>query len=161
MTQIEKFRKVMIEGMKENFETTGYLVPIAFFLLKIDNEYQPHFMEINGKFLSNSEYKKDLASKITEICQNPMVLAAGVLTEAYGVRIPTDSELIDKVTSSELSISQLDEKEELIVMTFSTPVKQEIIAYVVDANNKTIGEQYSQVDNFEGVFSGFFGWNRN
>lgn len=56
----------------------------------------------------------------------------------------------------EENISQLDEKEKLIMKTFSTSVKQEFIPYVVDVDNKTIGEQYSQVDNFKSVFCGFF-----
>jgi hypothetical protein len=161
MKEIDSFKEVMHQGMLENFKKDGFLQPLIFLLYKKENEIFPIFKPLEGNFMGNYEYKKDITEKMHIICESPLVLAAGIITEAYGAKISNDNEISKKLLNGDIRVSELKEKEDIIILTFNTRVSEEIIAYVVDVKNKTIVEKYPEASNYSGMFSGFFGWKKN
>jgi hypothetical protein len=83
--------------------------------------------------------------------------------EAYGAKIDENSPNKDKITSGEIRVSELQEKQDIIVMQFSTPESEELIVYEVDCENKKVGSLFGdkEMKGLEGLFSNFFTWNKN
>jgi hypothetical protein len=157
---IEGFKKVMHDGMLKNFETDGQLQPIMFLLFDEQGMYKPVISPLQGDLMQDKAYKKTVTAILTDICKNPSVIAAGIICEAYGAKISCDDKITDKLLNGEISVSELDEKDDIIIMLFSTPINEEVIVYVVDVKNKSIGEKYPETDGFESIFSGLFGWRK-
>lgn len=157
--KLQKFKEIMRQGMIMNFEENGNLAPVMFFY-KAD---EPAISLIPPEFLSTSEGKQMLSSLLKSICREPDVIAAGIIIEAYGAKMHQDSELAKLVESGAMKISELKEKQDIIVMIFSTPEGEECIAYEVEPKTKTVGRMFtdSEATNYGGTFSNFFGWNRN
>ena len=158
------FKSVMHDGMLENFRKSGFLQPLAYFLYKNGDTTFPHglrLVPLTGDFMGDFEYKKEIAEKIRKICESPFVIAAGIITEAYAAKISIADENSTKLLNGEIRVRELNQKEDIIIMVFNTRICEEIIAYVVDVKNKTIGEKYPETSYYSGVFSGFFGWNKN
>jgi len=152
------FRECLREGMIENFEKDGCLVPIFFFY----KDGIPVIGEIPGELLDSPEGKNMLAGVIRNVCQQPNVLAAGLIIEASGAKMDDDSDLAKLVKNGDVRISELKESQDIIIMVFSTPETEEFIAYCVDTDKKTVGEKFAeQTDKFNGIFSNFFTWNKN
>jgi hypothetical protein len=65
--------------------------------------------------------------------------------------------------SGNVKVSELKESQDIILMIFSTPANEEMISYVVDCDNKTVGEQLTEgeAEGVGGTFSHFFNWNKN
>lgn len=156
---IEMFKEVLHQGMINNFKNDGYLTPIIFFL----KDGRPIITEIPDDYL-NSDYGKELLGYlIKKICQQPNVLAAGLIIEAYGAKLDDKDENKNKILSGEIKVSELEDKQNIIFMLFSTPQSEEIIAYTVNNENKTIGNRFAdgEANGFSGTFSNFFKWNQN
>jgi len=161
MDIIEGFKKVMHDGMLKNFEVDGQLQPLVFFFYKKEDGYEPVFAPLEGNLMGDRAYKKAIALALSKVCANPNVMAAGVITEAYGARIDVNNGVVKQLLDGKISVSELDEKDDLVILFFSTPVSEEVIVYIVDVKNKSIGEKYPKPSNFIGIFSGLFGWKKN
>lgn len=151
---VDDFKEVMRNGMIENFKNDGRLLPVAFFYA--DN--QPHISEIPNDMLKNSAGKLALSMNIKALCGNPAVTAAGIIIEAYGAKINADSKDAKNVLDGIVRVSELDEKQDIIIMIFSTPEKDETFSYLVDSKNKTVGEEFvtGDSDPMKSIFGNFF-----
>lgn len=159
-TRLNDLKEVLRLGMIENFKQCGYLAPIFFFY----ENGEPVITMIPNELLENSGGKQILAALIRKICKKPTVLAAGIIIEANAAKLDNDdSELTKKVMNGELKVSELEQSQDIILMIFSTPSKEEMISYVVDCEAKTVGESLSEgeLDGIGGTFSHFFNWNIN
>lgn len=157
--KLNQFKEILRQGMIKNFEENGNLAPVMFFF----KNNQPAISLIPPEFLSSYEGKQMLAVLLKKICQEPDVIAAGIIMEAYGAKMHKDDELSKLVTSGAMRVSELKDKQDIIVMIFSTPEGDECIVYEVDPATKTVGKKYTDSESFEygGTFSHFFGWNKN
>lgn len=151
--KLNNFKTLLHNGMIHNFKKDGYLVPIFFYM---ENDI-PYLTKIPFDCFSSNENKEKLAQIIKNKCLEPNVVAAGIITEANGVSV-VDDNLIDLIDSGDVSISEMKEKKDLIIMIFSTPENHEIIADVVDVKNKEIIGTYSDFDSqqISGKFNNFF-----
>ena len=156
---LTEFKEILHQGMITNFERDGFITPILFFF----KNGAPVIGMIPPELLAGSVGKEILAGMIKENCQQPNVLAAGIIIEAYGAKIDENSPNKDKIVSGEIQVSELNEKQDIILMMFSTPEGDEMIAYDVDCKNKLVGDRFGDDDmkQFEGLFSNFFHWNKN
>lgn len=158
---INDFKEVLEKGMVENFKLMGFLTPIMFFY----KDGQPIISEIPEEYLASPEAKNKLAQIIRKITRDPNTHVAGIIIEAYGTKIDKENEpdKAKSVLSGEVRISELDEKQDIIVMIFSTPEGEEMISYFVDPETKTVGESFTEgaAEQLAGVFSHFFDWNKN
>lgn len=157
--KLQNFKEIMRQGMIMNFEKSGNLAPVMFFY----KAGEPAISLIPPELLSTLEGKQMLATLLKRICSEPDVIAAGIIIEAYGAKMDKDSELAKLVESGAMRISEIKEKQDIIVMIFSTPEGEECIAYEVDPKTKTVGRMFtdSEAGEYGGNFSHFFGWNRN
>lgn len=155
------FKEILREGMIKNFETSGDLTPIMFFY----KGGQPVITEIPNAFLMTPGGKVALANIIKKVCTEPDTMMAGIIIEAYGAKLSVeeDSDLTDAVINGEKRVSELNEKQDIIVMISSTPEGEEMISYIVDPETKTVGEEFSGIGaaQIAGTFSHFFSWNKN
>jgi len=153
-------KEIFKQGMIRNFEKDGHLQPIIFFYMK-DN---PMIIPIPSHMLSSPENKHILAATIKQYISNNPVLAAGIIIEAYGAIMDKDNELSKLITSGDITVSELKEKQDIIIMVFSSPEGDDVTAYLVDVKNKKVGEPFingKEMEGFGGTFSGFFDWNKN
>lgn len=156
--KINDFKKVFHELMLVNFKRDGYLAPTLFFL----KDNQPSVALIPQELLSSVEGKNKLADIIRKICKEPTVLAAGIIIEAHITKVLPNTEKLKNLLDGTVRVSELKEKQDIILMHFSTPVGEEMISYVVDYKNKTVGESMNyDASGAVGIFAGFFDWNRN
>jgi hypothetical protein len=159
-----EFKASMLKGMQLNFEKDGYLAPIAFFLHQSPiegNPPVPTIIPIDGNLLSDYETKSRLSFAMHSMCKNPMIIAAGLILEANCAKFDNNDELGKLVASGAIRVSELKDKNDVILMIFSTPVNEEMFMYNVDVKNKTVGERYPESNQFTGLFTNFFGWNKN
>lgn len=158
---IEDFKKVLHHGMIKSFEADGCLAPIVFFY----KDDKPIISEIPNDLLNSSEGKIILADMIKTACLNPTTRVAGIIIEAYGVKLDEkqDSDINESIKRGEIRVSELDEKQDIIIMIFSTPNSEEFISYCVDPKTKTVGEEFigESADVMAGTFSKFFNWSKN
>jgi len=126
-------------------------------------ENTPIISQIPSEFLENADSKKILADMVKNMCQEPTTLAAGIIIEANGMMINYESEMIDAILSGEVKLSELKESEDIIMMLFSTPEEEEMIAYKVDVDNKKVGDIFGgkELGTLDGIFSNLFAWNKN
>jgi hypothetical protein len=151
---VEDFKEVMRNGMLENFKRYGFLTPVAFVYLKEG----PQIMRIPNEMLKSTASKTSLAQSIKALCIDPKVLSAGIVMEAYGAKININSDNAKKVLAGEMRVSELAEREDVIVLIYSTPEKDESIVYSVDCKEKTVGEAFTPEDAepMIGIFGNFF-----
>lgn len=120
---------------------------------------------IPTELLNTSEGKIILADTIKTTCLNPQTKFAGIIMEAYGAKIDKekDQEKAKSIIEGEVRVSELEEKQDIIIMICSTPQGEETISYVVDPKAKTVGESFSSegADAIAGTFSHFFNWSKN
>ena len=158
---IDIFKEVLHQGMKKNFTMAGYLSPIMFFY----KDGKPIISEIPNEYLATQVGKQGLAQIIRKICSEPNVEMAGIIIEAYGAKLNKDdnSEEAKAVLSGEKRVSDLEDKEDIIIMIVSTPEGEEAISYIVDPDAKTVGEEFlgDGLEKMMGTFSNFFNWNKN
>jgi hypothetical protein len=156
--KLNEFKESLHQTMIENFKRDGFLAPILFFF----KDNNPIIGMIPPELLNTDEGKERLASIIKGVCGKPNVLAAGLIMEANAAKIDSNSELAKLITNGDISISELKEKQDIIVLFFGTPESEEIIAYTVDCKNKIVGKPFGKgATNLRGKFSGFFSWNKN
>lgn len=156
--KIEDFKEIMRTGMIKNFTASGFLAPVMFFM----RGNEAVISEIPKEFLKDSEGKASLANLIKSICKQPDVIAGGIIIEAYAKSVKKNDEMAKLLLNGEIRVSELKEKDDIIMMIFSTPEKEETIAYYVNCENKTIGEQFApEGSSAGGTFSNFFDWNKN
>lgn len=157
-SEIEKYKEVMKNGMIDNFKRDGNLVPVVFFVENFDLT----IAEIPNHFLLSEEGKNALSVLIRNKCANPNIQAAGMIIEAWGAKIDVDGDVAKALENSEIKVSDLDEKVDIIILIFSTPTKSEIIAYRVDSENKKILDNFGdEIKSISGRFSDFFKWTQN
>ena len=127
--KIDEFKEVMKNGMVENFKRSGFLTPIMFFLRGNEGVVS----QIPKELLENSEGKTKLADLIKSICKQPDVIAGGIIIEAYAKSVNQNNEMSKLLLNGDMRVSELKEKDDIIMMVFSTPEKEEAIAdYVAD-----------------------------
>lgn len=160
-TNIVEFRDSMERAMMKNFEDDGYLTPIVFFYT-LDN---PIIGAIPPEMLSTTEGKVDLSNYIKEMCLKPNVFAGGLIIEANGVRIDAEKtpEIAERLLNGDLSVGDLEDKEDFAIIIFSTPEKEEVHSFVVDCKNKKVLEKLddSDAERIGGTFTNFFQWTQN
>lgn len=160
-TNIETLKNVMKKGMIDNFTNDGTLIPVFFWL----ENNQPIITQIPNKYLQDNEGKSILGGVIRKKCADENVTAAGIVFEANGVKMnpDKDSETVQKLMKGEMKVSDMDNREDIIVLVFSTPDKHEIITYNVDCKNKkVIDEHVSDGENSgAGIFNSFFKWEKD
>lgn len=155
---IEGFKSVLHKGMIENFEKDGRITPILFFI----KDNQPIITTIPNKFFATQEGKCQLGDTIRNICLTPNVFAAGMIFEAYGAKMNKEDGICKLINDGAIKVSELKNKEDIIILLFSTPEGEDSISYVVDVNNKTVGEKFVSAENsVGGIFSNFFKWGMN
>lgn len=158
---IETLKAVMIKGMIDNFTNDGCLTPVLFW---VENN-QPAITQIPNKYLSNIEGKTILGEIIRKKCGDENVTAAGIIFEAYGVKMypDKDAETVKKIMNGDLKVSDMNEKEDIIVLVFSTPDSHEIISYNVDCENNKVLDKYvgDNKNDMAGIFNSFFNWGKN
>ena len=157
--KLNDFKEVLRLGMIGNFENDGFLIPIVFFL-KGD---MPIFSQIPSEMLSTSDGKTLLASIIRRECQEPNVFAAGIIIEASAALMEENDEEAKKVMNGEMNVSDMKNKQDVIMLFFSTPEEEESIIYSVDCENKKIGELFGGevMKQMSGRFTDLFKWNKN
>jgi hypothetical protein len=158
--KLNDFKEVLRLGMIGNFENDGFLIPIVFFL----KGNQPVFSQIPPEMLSTDGGKTLLASIIRRECQEPNVFAAGIIIEASAALMDENDEIAKKVLNGEMSISEMKDKQHVIMLFFSTPEEEESIVYKVDCENKKVGELLFNGDltkQMSGRFTDLFKWNKN
>ena len=155
--KIQWFKEAMHLSMIANYKRDGHLAPvfITFTTEKILITPIP-------RDLLKPENKQALAASIKNVCKNPLILASVVIIEAYGAQVDPKSEVINQIMKGEIDMSDIDDKKDIIIMIFSSPEEEEFIAYYVDDKTKSVGERFCEEgDNFEGLFSHLFAWNKN
>jgi hypothetical protein len=157
--KLNDFKEVLRNGMIANFEKDGYVAPIVFFF----KDDRPIMSVVPPEYISTPEGKAMLAQMIKSFCAQPNVLAAGLIIEANGARMDADSEMTKLVLNGSVKISELKDKIDIIVMIFSTPESEELIAYEVDCENFKVGEKFSDeaAKAMGSTFSNFFNWSKN
>ncbi len=156
---LNDFKTALKEGMIKNFENDGYLTPFVFFY----KDGIPMMSVIPPEMLSSGYGKEILGQMIKSFCTQPNVLAAGLIIEASGAKLETDSEMAKLLTNGDVRVSELKNKVDIIIMIFSTPESEEMIAYEVNCEKHEVGEKfgYDEAKAIGGTFSNFFTWNRN
>ena len=152
--KIDEFKEIMRTGMIKNFQSSGFLAPVMFFM----RGDEAVISEIPKEFLKNSEGKASLANLIKSICKQPNVIAGGIIIEAYAKSVKKNDEMAKLLLNGEIRVSECKEKDDIIMMVFSTPVKEEIFIYSVDIKNKKVGERYPEANGFVGLLTNLFGW---
>lgn len=158
--ELESFKEVMHQGMLDNFKRDGELAPILFFY----SNGKPYISIIPDEFLNSIEGKNDLACLIKDICQQPTTIAAGIIIEANGAKVDENSEIGKLMLNGDMRVSEYKEKQDLILMMFSTPEKEETFVYEVDIEGDPIVKPLvlgGEDSKGSGLFSGFFNWNIN
>jgi hypothetical protein len=157
--KLNGFKEIMKNAMIENFERDGFLTPIVFFL----KDDQPLISMIPPDFINTSEGKNMLSEMIKNFCLQPNVFAAGLILEANGAKMEKDTELSKLVMSGDIRVSELKEKLDIIVMIFSTPESDELVAFEVDCKNNKVCDEFGggEASAIGGTFTKFFNWNRN
>ena len=155
--KIQWFKKFMHDTMLENYKRDGHLSPV---FITFSNE--KILITPIPRDQLKPENKQALATTIKNTCKNPLILASVVIIEAYGAQVKPDSEVINKIMKGEIDMSDIEDKNDIIIMIFSSPEEEEFIAYYVDDKTKIVGERFCEEgDNFEGLFSHLFAWNKN
>ncbi|MFW6246764.1 MAG: hypothetical protein ACOC22_01115 [bacterium] len=159
--EVNRLKEVMHEGMMEAFKQDGSLAPVLFYY----QNGEPFIIEIPSFFLEDSIGKSILAKNIKNICSEPTTLCAGIVVEAYGIKLDVDKDKEDaeKLQKGELDLTKHPKAVDIILLIFSTPEKSDMIAYEVDCDNKTIGEKFSgdEAGAIAGRFADFFSWIKN
>lgn len=153
----QEFKNMIYSGMTAAFERDGFVQPLAFFLIN----GQPVIVEIPMDFMANYESKAIMVAGLKRICGMPGVTAGAFVTEAYAAKFEENDQRKDLVMNGAMRVSECDNKQDIIMMVFSTPVGEEMISHFVNPENKTVGEKMDDVEKFEGLFSGFFKWAQN
>lgn len=161
MTEVEKLKKTMHDGMLKAYKQDGMLVPILFY----HQNGEPTLTQIPSMLLSSAAGKDILTEYIKKICLEPTTLCAGLVIEAHGVKLNPDEDVEDteKLEMGELVVSEHPKRFDMIMFIFSTPEKDEITIYEVDPKNKTIGEKHGgeEANIIASRFSEFFKWIKN
>src|ERR1035437_6414434 len=131
--KINEFKEIMKNGMIKNFQSSGFLVPIMFFM----RGNQAVISEIPKEFLKDSEGKTMLSDFIKNICKQPDIIAGGIIMEAYAKVVNKNDEMSKLLLNCSIRVSELKEKDDIIMMIFSTPEKEEAIADHVRIKVKT------------------------
>ena len=158
--KIENFKESMHLSMLENYKKDEYLAPV-FFIFMSDGLFGLTKIPKDFLYSENKHILADLIKNI--ISSNPLIVAAGIIMEAYGAQISANTEMAKLILNGDIEMKDIKEKKEIIIMIFSTPQKEEFIAYYVDDATKTVGERFSEDGGgiFGGLFSHLFAWNKN
>jgi len=149
---INELKKHMVDTMLSNFKKFGNLAPILFFMVK--NELNVGL--IPSEMLSTHENKEALALAIKRMCKNNAIQCVGIIMEAWAKNIG-DDELSKLLINGNMRVSECKEKQEIILMIFSTPDKEEFISYIVEPKTKCVLHLYHSGENTNGgTFSNFF-----
>jgi len=155
--KIQWFKKMTHDSMLLNYKRDGHLLPVF-----ITFSTEKILITLIPRDMLKPENKPALAATIKNVCKNPLILASVVIIEAYGAQVDPKSEIINQIMKGEMDMSDIKEKNDIIIMIFSSPEEEEFIAYYVDDKTKTIGKRFCEEgDNFEGLFSHLFAWNKN
>lgn len=147
--------------MKANFEKDGFLDPVMFAVTL----EAFHFAAIPPELLQNQQSKSLLKKILESKTKEPGVIAVGVILEAWGCMLEKekDSGLLKLIQNETLNVRDLKYRENIILMIFSTPEKDELCAFCVDAENKKVLGSYIPDGEMMngGLFSNFFAYTRN
>ena len=140
---IYRLKECMVEGMISNFKTDGELVPVLFFL----EENQPSITQIPDEYVTTAAGMATLIDLINKMCKKPSISAVGFLYMASMVRIQKGSLSELLIRTGKLRVTDLNTKQDVIILHFATPTHQEDFIFPVDTKNKTVGERYATLDN--------------
>ena len=156
--KLEDFKTVLKKGMIENFQRDGFITPIVFFF-----QNQPQIGMIPHQWLNTVEGKHEFAEYIRAKCTEPNVLACGMIIEATGAKVDADTDAAKRLLNGEIKVSDLKQAQDIIALIFSTPEQEDLIAYYVDYDTKTVGGEFNADDLKAGggMFNDFFKWNKN
>lgn len=156
----EKTHNLMLEFYKID---EGHLNP----MLAVLKDGQATIMEIDPRFMVDPEAKMKLADVIKKLCKMPTVFAISIIGEAFITSLDGNPHK-DDLLSGKKRIRDIKQKKSIILMSLSTPETDELIGYYVNPKTKKIGKKLetnekteSGLSNLQGIFSGFFDWNRN
>lgn len=152
-----EFKDMIYGGMKAAFERDGQIRPMGFFLIAGN----PVIVEIPMDFMENYQSKSILANGLKKMCQMPGVEAGAFVTEAYVTMVDENTENAEAIKNGDIRVSDLENKNDIIMMVFSTPIEEVMIGHFVNPEEKTIGEKLDSGGVFKGMFSGFFKWCEN
>ena len=157
-TKLDEFKETLHQGMIKNFENDGYLTPVVFFFI----DEKPIISEIPNELLNTPDGKIILANSIRLTCSDPNTKAGGMIIEAYGAKIDNNTQEATDILKGKKRVSELNNKQDIIIMIFSTPDSEEMISYIVDPNTKTIMGKFigKNADEIAGTFSSFFDWKK-
>jgi len=149
----EEFKESLRLGMIDNFKRDGHLAPVLF-ILKSGN---PDVVVIPRHMLENKEAKSHLAQTIKRIAEIDDVEAIGIILEAYA-RSGKNDEMSKLLLNGNLTLSEIKDKDDAIVMIFSTPEEEEMIGYSVDIAKKAVLGRFPQMKGLDagGLFGNFF-----
>jgi hypothetical protein len=154
-TITEQLKDKMLKGMIMNFKLHGHLAPVMFFVKNGSFDVLP----IPSGLLANTEGKEILADIIKFSCSLSDVTVAGIIIEATARKYYPTDEMIEQIKREEFDFSSVTSKrEDIILMIFSTPESEEVIAYNVDCDKKKIGKRLpmGEGESYSGIFSDFF-----
>jgi hypothetical protein len=154
---INDFKIALHKGMIVNYKRDGFITPIIFFMTV---KKQGFVQAIPPEFLKTSEGKSKLSTFIKQICSDLSVIAAGIMIEAYAKSVEKDNELGDLLQKGNVKVSELKEKDDIILMIFSTPKFEEIIGYYVNPETKEVKTKLENSSEIGGIFSQLFDWRK-
>lgn len=153
---LNKFKESLKKSMIQNFKNDGYLAPVLFFMYNNN----PVMSIIPENLFNSDEGKNEISSTLHLISQKPTVSAVGMIYEAYMTKQEKDNELIKLLENGSLRVSELKEKQDVLILLFSTFESETMIMVEVNSETKEIGE-ITENNTGGGRFSGFFNINKN
>lgn len=156
MIDLNEFKESLKGSMIQNYKNDGYLTPVIFYL----DEGKFIISKIPEILFNSDEGKNEVSSLLHLISQKPTVTVVGMIYEAYMTKQEKDNELIKLLENGSLRVSELKEKQDVLILLFSTFESETMIMVEVNSETKEIGE-ITENNTGGGRFSGFFNINKN
>lgn len=153
---MNEFKKSLKNSMIQNFKNDGFLTPVIFYM----NEGSPVMSIIPENLFNSDEGKNEISSVLHLISEIPTVTAVGMIYEAYMTKQDKDNELTKLLVNGSLRVSELKEKQDVIILLFSTLESETVTMIEVNPTNREIGE-ITEENTGGGRFSGFYNKNKN
>jgi hypothetical protein len=152
--EVNALKQAVKHGIRVNYEKFGEVSPIVFILI----DGKPRIQPIPNLFLETNEGKEKFMATLRLVCKDTSVSCAGIVIEAWARSFSSQEDhLAQLLMDGNMKVRDLKEKDDVIVMIFATPDKEEGFVYKVDEKNKKISMEEPMKAGFsEGIFSNFF-----
>jgi hypothetical protein len=150
VTELNKIKESLLNGMKENFKQEGSLEPITI-LVGQDGE-----MAIISTPYTNQTEKRLMIGGVKQMCKQMNPAAIAMINEAWMATIPKGSKSDQEKFQKELkesgkSVKDISGRKECAVMIFETAYSHEMIIRDIDkVNNDLINEM--RTNKVESIF---------